>query len=72
MRARDERRPIRAMRRREISEAPKGHVREGSARKAELEPTNSVTRWSRFCAGRMPSVPMRPGICRKRERKAKK
>jgi hypothetical protein len=72
VRAREERRPIRAMRRREISEAPKGHAREGSARKAELEPTTSVTRWSRSCAGRMPSVPMRAGICRNREKKAKK
>jgi hypothetical protein len=72
VRAREERRPSMAMRRREVSEAPKGHVREGSARKAELELTTSVTRGSRSCAGRMPSVPMRPGICRNRERKAKK
>ena len=72
VRAREERRPSMAMSRREVSEAPKGHAKDGSARKAELEPTTSVTRWSRFCAGRMPSVPMRPGICRDRERKAKK
>jgi len=72
VRAREERRPIGAMRRREVSGAPKSHAREGSARKAELGPTTSVTRLSRFCAGRMPSVPMRPGICWNREKKAKK
>ena len=61
-----------AMRWREVLEAPKIQVREGKAQNAAVGPRASVARVRRFCAGRMPSDPYRPGIWGRRERKAKK
>ena len=64
--------PRRAMSWREKSEVPQSQVKEGSERGAEFERTTSVTRESRFWAGRIPCGPRRPGSWGRRERKAKR
>ncbi len=64
--------PRRAMSWREKSEVPKSQAKEGSERGAEFGRVISVTRESRFWAGRIPCGPRRPGSWGRRERKAKR
>ena len=64
--------PRSAMSWRERSEGPKIQARVGRARRGDWGATISETRWRRVWAGRIPWMPMRPGSCGSRDKKAKR